>query len=482
MTPNRHRAPKRSQLALRASETDEGGPGPFPGGAAQFASEPRPERQTAPRRGVCGGRNLRREERRHECQRSRHECLRYVLSTNCRKVPGEQGARVARAHTWEELPASEVPREAAVRTTSPGRRYSAYLLLLAALTPAAWPQAADLTAVVSRPVSRVVELPGEILPFLSVSLHAKVPGYVERVLVDRGSTVKHGELLVELSAPEMAAQRAEAQSKVGAAEAGRLQAEAQLAAAESTYDRMKTAADTPGAIAGNELVQAEKQRDAAQALLNSRRQASRAAEAGVRAIEDLQAYLKVTAPFDGIVTDRMVHPGALVGPGNDVPLLLVQQVSHLRLVVPVPEEDVAGIVAGAAVPFQVPAWPERVYSGTIARISHALDQKTRTMNVELDVANSDGSLSPGMYPTVKWPVRRNRPALLVPRTSIVTTTERTFVVRDRDGRAEWVDVKKGAAEGDLIEVIGNLKPGDQVVRRATDEIREGTPLSATRSK
>jgi len=83
-----------------------------------------------------------------------------------------------------------------------------------------------------------------------------------------------------------------------------------------------------------------------------------------------------------------------------------------------------------------------------------------------------------MYPRVKWPVRSEGAELWVPKTSVVTTTERTFVIRDRDGRAEWVDVKQGAADGDLVTVIGNLKPGDQVVRRANDEIREGTPIKA----
>src|SRR5579863_8406403 len=152
-----------------------------------------------------------------------------------------------------------------------------------------WAQTGDLASVVSKPVSRTVELPGEFLPFLTVSLHAKVPGYVERVLVDRGSVVKTGDLLVELSAPEMAAQIAEAESKVQVSEADRAQAEAQLAAAEATYERMKKAAETPGAIAGNEVIQAEKQVDAAKALLNSRRQATRSAGAAVRSLEDLQA-------------------------------------------------------------------------------------------------------------------------------------------------------------------------------------------------
>ena len=150
---------------------------------------------------------------------------------------------------------------------------------------------------------------------------------------------------------------------------------------------------------------------------------------------------------------------------------------------PVPEEDVSGIVHGANVSFQVPAWPERTYSGTIARISHALDQKTRTMAIELDVMNRDHSLAPGMYPAVKWPVRRSRPSLFVPRTSVVTTTERTFVIRNQGGHAEWVDVKKGVTEGDLVEVIGNLNAGDMVVRRATDEIRDGAPIrTAAKSK
>lgn len=343
-------------------------------------------------------------------------------------------------------------------------------------------QTGELAPVVSKPVSRTVELPGEFLPFLSVSLHAKVPSYVDRVLVDRGSIVKQGDLLAEMSAPEMTAQIAEAQSRVQAAEADRLQAEAQLAATQSTYDRTKQAAETPGAIAGNELIQAEKQVDAAKALLNSRLQANRAAESAVRALQDLQGYLKITAPFDGVVTDRLVHPGALVGPGNDIALLVIQQVSHLRLVVPVPEEDVSGVVNGASVAFQVPAWPERNYSGTVARISHALDQKTRTMPIELDVMNRDGSLAPGMYPTVKWPVRRARPSLFVPKTSVVTTTERTFVIRNQNGHAEWVDVKKGVTEGDLVEVIGNLKPGDSVLRRATDEIRDGMPIQLLANK
>ena len=343
--------------------------------------------------------------------------------------------------------------------------------------PLASPRSDDLlAAVIAKPVSKSVDLPGEFLPFLSVSLHARVPGYIEKILVDRGSVVKEGQLLAELSAPEMAAQIAEAESKVQALESDRLQADAQLAALEATYARLKQAAETPGAIAGNELVQMEKQVDAQRALIRSRQDSGRGATASLKALQEMQLYLRITAPFDGIVTERLVHPGALVGPGAGSPLFTIQQISRLRLVVAVPEEDAGSIVPAARVEFHVPAFPERAYSGTVARSAHALDTKTRTMPVELDVTNNDGSLSPGMYPTVKWPVRRSRPALFVPASSVVTTTERTFVIRDRSGRAEWVNVRKGSSDGDLMEVMGELHPGDKVVRRGTDELRDGSLL------
>jgi membrane fusion protein (multidrug efflux system) len=341
-------------------------------------------------------------------------------------------------------------------------------------------QPLELATVVARPVSHTIDLPGEIQPFLAVSLTARVPGYVERVLVDRGSAVKRGQLLVELRAPEMDAQLAQAESKAQAAEADRLQAQAQLEGATSTYERTKRAAETPGAVAGNELVQIEKQVAAFRALVAAREQGSRAAAADVRAQGDLRAYLRVTAPFDGVITERLVHPGALVGPAAPSPLLVLQQLSRLRLVVAVPEQHVDSIADGATVSFAVPAHPGRAYRAAIARVSHTLDEKTRAMSVELDVANRDGSLAPGMYPTVRWPVERLQPSLFVPVTSVVTTSERVFVVRDKSGKAEWVDVKTGAVDGDLVEVVGDLRGGDRVVRQATDEIRPGTSLVPSR--
>lgn len=100
------------------------------------------------------------------------------------------------------------------------------------------------------------------------------------------------------------------------------------------------------------------------------------------------------------------------------------------------------------------------------------------MAVEADVDNREGRLAPGMYAEVAWPLRREKESLFVPRTAVVETTERVFVIRIRDGRAEWVDVRRGVFEGDRVEIFGELEPGEQVVRRATDEIPPGASVES----
>ena len=189
----------------------------------------------------------------------------------------------------------------------------------------------------------------------------------------------------------------------------------------------------------------------------------------------MESYLRVTAPFDGMITDRFVNPGMLID-GGHTPMLKLQQIAHLRLIVPVPETYTGSVIQGMSAVFHVPARPGRSYTAKVARIPDALDQQSRAMMVELDVYNKDRSLAPGMYPTVDWPVSAGEDLLFVPSTSVVTTTERTFVIGSVNGRAHWIDVRKGAAAGENVSVRGQIAANQAVVKRATDEIREGTPL------
>src|SRR5262245_21616208 len=175
--------------------------------------------------------------------------------------------------------------------------------------------AIEVVRVSAKPVERQTRLPGEFQPYFAVPIFEKVTGFVRAVNVDRGSAVKHGQVLATLEAPEMVSQVAEAQSKAQALELQRAEAEAKRASAQSTYDRLKAASATPGVVAENDVVIAQKAVEAAQALVRSYEDSVKAAQAQAQAVKDLQQYLTIKAPFDGIITERNVHPGALVGPG-----------------------------------------------------------------------------------------------------------------------------------------------------------------------
>jgi membrane fusion protein, multidrug efflux system len=333
-----------------------------------------------------------------------------------------------------------------------------------------------VTPVVARSLDRPLMLPGDLLAYQDVEIRAKVSGFVDSIAVDRGSVVRRGQLLARIVAPEMTAQRSEAEARIQSARSQRIEAEAKLASDQATLQRLKSAAATPGVVAGNDVDIAQRAVEADQARVEQWMQNEQAARDAAKGVSDLEAYLRIVAPFDGVVTERNVHVGTLVGPTTP-PLLRVQQVNRLRLVVAVPETAIAGVQQGEIVSFTVPAYPGEMFTGKVARPGRALDPKTRTMPVELDVSNPMGRLAPGMFAQVSWAQRRGRPSLFVPATSIATTTERTFVVRIRDNQAEWVDVKRGATMEQLVEVFGPLKEGELVAVRGTDEIRQGTRVT-----
>jgi membrane fusion protein (multidrug efflux system) len=311
----------------------------------------------------------------------------------------------------------------------------------------------EVVSVASRQLDETIPLPGELLPFLKVDLSPKISGIVEIVKVDRGAKVKEGDLLIQLKAPELRAQR--------------MEAEAQLRGANITYTRLQSAASTPGIVAGNELELAQHHQEALKARLQS--------------LREMEKYLQVVAPFDGVITERNIHPGAVVGPadgsGHAAPLLRLEQIARLRLIVPVPEIYAGSIAHGATVPFTVPAFPQESFSGVVSRISQSMDPKTRSMPVEMDVMNKDHRLAAGMFPEVRWPIRRASPTLFVPLTAVVTTTENVFVLRVKDDLVEWLPVRKGARSESMVEVFGALQSGDVVVLRGTDEIRPGTRVA-----
>jgi RND family efflux transporter MFP subunit len=338
-------------------------------------------------------------------------------------------------------------------------------------------QTVEVVPVASQKLATVFTLPAQLVPFQTVDIYPKVTGFLDMIRVDRGSRVRKGELIIRLSAPELVAQRAQAESALRSAEAQLTTAQAKLASDNGTYLHMASAAKTPGVVAENDVMVASQTATADQGQVHSAENNVAAARDALRSVAQLESYLNIYAPFDGVVTTRNLHPGALVGPASGqsgaMPILQIVDTTHLRLVVPVPEAYVGEMQVGQQVAFTVPAHPGETFHAPIARISHDVELNTRTMPVELDIHSRDGRLSPGSYSSVKWPVHRGAPTMFVPVSAVTNDQQRAFVERVRDGKVEWVDVVTGLTVGGNIEVFGDLKPGDEVIRNATDEIRPG---------
>jgi len=207
-------------------------------------------------------------------------------------------------------------------------------------------------------------------------------------------------------------------------------------------------------------------------LESAARQSDAAADLAKKRLADT----RLDAPISGIIARRTIEVGATVAQGQSVYTIVA--LDPVRVRVGVPEADVGAIQEGAEASFTVSTWPGHKFTGKIVRLSHLIDPKTRTMSVELDVANTaDKPLTPGAYAEVLWPVHRDQPSLFVPATAIVQTTEKTYVDRVRDGAIEQVAVQRGVAAGDLVEVFGALAAGDQVLRRGSETLQPGAKVT-----
>ncbi|MDP9076852.1 MAG: efflux RND transporter periplasmic adaptor subunit [Bacteroidota bacterium] len=311
-------------------------------------------------------------------------------------------------------------------------------------------------------ISSTIAVPGELLPYQQVDLYAKVNSYVKKLLVDIGSQVHAGQLLATLEAPEINSQLAGAQSRIQ-------QQQAIYFASKATYDRLLSTSKTPGTVSQNDLEQAEAKKNSDFANVEAAKSAYKEVGASV-------AYLEIRAPFDGVITVRNVNLGAYVGPGGKGtdPLFVLQDQTRLRLVVSVPENYTGGLTNKNEVNFTVQALGTQKFTAKIQRLAGALDEKLRSERLEMDVYNKDKKLLPHMYADVNVPLPSRDSTIILPKTAVVTSTEKVFVIKLVDHKAQWVNVKKGIEANGQVEVSGDLKPGDQVVKQASDEIRDGS--------
>jgi membrane fusion protein (multidrug efflux system) len=318
-------------------------------------------------------------------------------------------------------------------------------------------------------LSSALQLPGELIAFQQVDIYAKNSSFVKKLYADVGTQVKAGQLLAQMEAPELNSQLAGAESRLKSQEAVYL-------ASKANYDRLYETSQTPGTISQNDL-------DQAMAKKNSDLAQLEAAKAAYKEISQTRDYLSISAPFSGVISARNVNTGAYVGPsgkGSELPMFTLQQQDRLRLVVSVPEDFTGFLTNSSKVGFTVRALPNEKFTAQVSRLAGALDSRLRSERVEMDVFNDNKKLLPGMVAEVTLPTPAKDSTLIVPKTALVNSTEKIFVIRVVNNKAEWVDVKPGRESAGRIEVYGNLSPGDVLLKTASDEIRNGSELKNTK--
>lgn len=341
---------------------------------------------------------------------------------------------------------------------------------------------AAVVPVLRQTVTSRLSIAGQFLPYQNVELHAKVAGYIQHIYVDIGDHVRAGQVLAVLEIPELVAQVDEAQAAVHHAEEEIERARSNVARAvadnvalHANAERLeKTNQTRPGLIAQQELDDAtakdrasQAQVDAAKSALAAARQQLEVAKANLKHYAALHQYARITSPYDGVVTWRFSDTGSLVQAGTSnnsgLPVVTVAEVDVLRLRIPVPESLAAKVRVGDEAEVRVSATGEQ-FGGKVTRYTDALDPSTRTMQVEIDVANPHYHLQPGMYAEVRLDAARHAGALTVPVEAVERQGEQTKVlVVNREHRVESRAVQVGVESASRVEVLAGLQEGETVI-------------------
>jgi membrane fusion protein (multidrug efflux system) len=314
-------------------------------------------------------------------------------------------------------------------------------------------------------LSSSLNIPGELVSFQKVDLYAKVSSFVKKIYVDVGSQVRQGQLLAVMEAPEISSQLAGAQSKLQSFEA-------LYQGSKATYNRLLETSKTPGTISPNELELALAKQNSDLAQLN-------AAKAANREITDTKNYLEIRAPFSGVISARNVSAGAYVGPsgkGSELPMFSLNQQNKLRLVASIPAAYTSFLSNKSEINFTVNSIVGEKFTAKIARLSGALDNRLRSESIEMDVDNSSKRLLPGMVAEISIPLPAQDSTFVVPKTAVVNATQKIFVIKKQDGKAQWIEVKKGREADGKTEIYGSLNPGDTIITTGSEEIREGSAI------
>ena len=310
-------------------------------------------------------------------------------------------------------------------------------------------------------IFRFVTLPGSIKANQQVTLYAKVAGYLKSLNVDKGDRVTAGQALGEIELPELAADS--------------VKYRAEIKVAQTDYTRLEAAKKSAPDLVTPQAV------DEAQGRLDI-------AKANLERTETLLNYSKLTAPFSGVVTMRYVDPGAFIpaatsgSAAQTAAIVTLMDFNTVRAQVAVPEIEAALVRPGQPVRVTTESLPGKSFTGTVSRLSYALDDATRTMLVEADLPNSDLSLRPGMYATIKVGVEKHADTLLIPVQGLVMEKANAFTFVASDGKAKKTPLKIGFNDGAKVEVLSGLNGTEAVIQAGKMTLADGAAITVTEAK
>ncbi len=311
-------------------------------------------------------------------------------------------------------------------------------------------------------IARSVTLPSfRILAYQEATLYAKVSGYLKSLAVDKGDSVKAGQLLAEIEVPELLADE--------------VQYKAEVEVARTNFERMAEARkQAPDLVVPQTVDDLRGQWEVAQAKLQR--------------TQTLLDFTHLTAPFSGIITGRFVDPGAYIpaattgNPGQSVALLTLMDFSRLRVQVFVPEAEVPLIKNGVPAKLTVEELPAKTFTGAVTRFAYALDEATKTMLTEIELPNPAGELRPGMYASVQLEVERKKDALLLPVQAVSIEKTGAFVFLVEGGKVKKEAVHTGFNDGVHIEITGPLRPDQPVALIGKQALNDGQAVTVAEGK
>ena len=317
-----------------------------------------------------------------------------------------------------------------------------------------------------QPPDQQIVLPGNVQAFEDTPIYARASGYLKKWYVDIGTRVSQGQLIAEIETPELDQQARQARADLATAEAN-------LAVADSNWKRNQ-------ALFKNGWVSAQA-RDTALGAYNAAKTTVASKQADDQRLAQMQAYEKVYAPFDGIITARNTDIGALIDAGANASaraLFRLSSIKKVRVFIAVPEMDRRAVRTGAAASVTLDEFPGTVFPGKVVRNSNAIDPVSRTLNVEIDADNPDGKLLPGAYAFVHLalPDDGHAASVTVPAEALIFRKEGPRVALVRDGKAKLVAIKIGRDYGNKVEVVAGLGPEDEVILDPSDSLTDGTTV------